>query len=322
MQILECVPNVSEGRDLAKIRQLALYMQQKSAVELLHIDSNEAANRTVFTLIGAPVEILKASYALVEKACEILDMRGHRGVHPFLGAVDVCPFIPVQNVSFAEAKAVAFLLGKQIADRLDLPVYFYEKNAADGPRENLAYIRRGGYKNLAQKLQELPPDLGPEILTEKTARFGAITIGARNFLIAFNINLNTKDQTIAAQIAKHIRASSGGLPGIKAIGWYMDEYQKAQVSCNVTDFHKTPLHIVYETCKEIAAIYKVKVTGSELVGLVPFDALLQAGKYYGLSPDATARAFLQRAVEGLGLNELFPFSIDNRVLEYKAGLQK
>lgn len=316
MKIMEAVPNISEGRRTDVIENIAERVKNASPARILHVDSNADANRTVFTLAGEPDDVRKSAFVLIQSAAELIDMRFHSGAHPRIGAVDVCPFVPVKNMTLDEAAQQAKKLAKDTAEKLNIPVYLYEANAQTMERKNLAFIRQGEYESLPQKLKELPPDFGPHEFSENVQKTGATVIGARNFLIAFNISLNTRDVTAVKQIASVLRAKNGGLPTIKAIGWYMADYQCAQVSFNLTDYKTTGLAQVFEACKQEAARRGLAVTGSELIGLAPEDALLNAGRFYAPGLEEKT-ALLETAVRKLGLNKIRPFNIQERILEYR-----
>lgn len=319
MSIIEAVPNISEGKDPAKLRALAEVLRAAKGVKLLGVDANPCANRTVFTLAGEAGAVLQALFDFIALAVRLIDMRTQHGTHPRLGAVDVCPLIPLQDITLAQTAQLAKTLGQRVGERLQIPVYLYEAAAANEQRQNLAFIRKGEYEHLAQKLHILPPDFGPKAFSPRTAQTGACIIGARNILIAFNVNLNTQDPTPAKAIAAKIRQSGGGMPGLKAIGWYMPNFGRAQVSCNITDFHAAPLSAVYEACQKQAAALGLQATSCELVGLAPLQAVLEAGHHY--APAETDRQKLIRAAaEGLHLNEVKPFSAEEQILEIKAGL--
>lgn len=320
MQLIEAVPNISEGKNLSVLQALSTLVRQTPQVKLLGIDANPAANRTVFTVAGTPQSLCGALFDFIELASHLIDMRHHTGTHPRLGAVDVCPLVPLQNISLAETAELAKQLGRRVGNELDIPVYLYEAAATRAVCKNLADIRQGEYENLANKLRVLPPDFGPADWTEHTQKTGACVIGARRFLIAFNINLNTTDPQPAKQIAAAIREKSGGLMGVKAIGWYMDNFKRAQVSCNIVDFKASPLHIVFEKCQQEAARLGLQATGCELVGLIPLEALLAAGHHYAPHA-ATTAAKIQAAIEGLYLNEVKPFDPQEQILDYKLRLQ-
>ena len=315
MKIMEAVPNISEGRDEKIIKLLADAAKNASPARLLHVDNNTDANRTVFTLAGAPDDVRQSAFALIQAAAERIDMRVHSGAHPRLGAADVCPFIPVKNMTLEEAAFQAEKLARDAAEKLNLPVYLYEANAQTPQRKNLSFIRKGEYESLPQKLKELPPDFGPREFSTGVQKTGAAVIGARNFLIAFNISLNTKDATSAKQIASVLREKNGGLPALKAIGWYMADYHCAQVSFNLTDYRKTGLAQTFEACKKETAKRGLAVTGSELIGLAPEEAFLNAGRFYA-SAQTDKTILLETAVRALKLNEIRPFNVKERILEY------
>lgn len=319
MPLIEAVPNLSEGRNLPLLHHLGRRLRQTPHVRLLGLDPNPCAHRTVFTLLGEPDALLEALFDLFAQAAQHLDMRVQHGAHPRLGAVDVCPLVPLQGVSLPQAAAYACALGQRVGQELHIPVYLYEAAATAPERKNLAFLRRGEYENLAGKLQKLPPDFGPHTFTPSVQKTGATVIGARPILIAFNINLNTTDVLPAQVIAARLRESNGGLKGVKAIGWYMENFRQAQVSCNITDFHAAPLARVFETCQRHAAQLGLQATGCELVGLAPLQALLQAGRHYAPA-QRSPRALLQAAANGLNLNEVKPFDPQEQILEIKAGL--
>lgn len=320
-KLIECVPNISEGRDRKIIETIAATIEQVPEVKLLHIDSDPDANRTVVTFAGTPKKVGQAAFNLIKQATELIDMSQHNGVHPRIGAVDVCPFIPLQHSSLDDCIALANRLGKQVGEELKIPVYLYAAAAKSASRRNLADCRRGEYENIAEKIIDPNwiPDFGPAIFH---VRSGIINIGARNFLLAYNVNLNTTSVTIAKTIAGKIRRSAK-LPGIKAIGWYLDRFGIAQVSTNLTDFRLTSLYRLFEAVKEEANVFGVKVTGSELVGLAPKEALLNAGAEYfhdqGKTPPLSERETLDKVVTILGLNDVSPFSLDEKILENQLG---
>ena len=320
MQIVEAVPNISEAQNTANLTQIIGDVQAVlGRVRLLHVDSNADANRTVLTLAGPPQEIVRVCFMLFRACARDIDMLFHQGAHPRLGAVDVCPLVPVQGISLAQTAVLADQLARRVATELNIPVYLYEANAKTQERKNLAFIRRGEYESLPQKLHSLPPDYGPRQFSPSVARTGASVIGARHFLIAFNISLSTQNVEIAKQIAAKLREKNGGLPGVKAIGWYMPAYQCTQVSFNLTNFHKSNLYHVFEACKKEAAARGVQVSASELIGLVPQEAMLNAGKFY--APNMTDEtALINAAVEHLLLGKIRPFVPSERILERKLGL--
>lgn len=297
------------------IERIAMRVKNASSARVLHVDSNADANRTVFTLAGEPDDVRKSAFALIQAAAELIDMRLHSGAHPRIGAVDVCPFVPVKNMTLDEAAQQARQLARDAAEKLHLPVYLYEANAQTPQRKNLSFIRKGEYESLPQKLKELPPDFGPQEFSESVQKTGASVIGARKILIAFNVSLNTQDVTAAKQIASVLREKNGGLPTLKAIGWYMADYHCAQVSFNLTDYKTTGLAQTFETCKKQAARRGITVTGSELIGLAPEDALLNAGRFYAPAQTDTT-ALLETAIQELKLNKIRPFNVKERILEY------
>lgn len=317
MTLIEAVPNISEARDTENLARIVGDLRAVlGGVRLLHIDSNPDANRTVFTLVGAPEQLVRVCFMLFKICQEYIDMRFHEGAHPRLGAVDVCPFVPVQGISLVQTAQWADALAFRVAQELDIPIYLYEENASSPQRKNLAFLRRGGYESLPQKLPKLPPDYGPNQYVSSVARSGASVIGARDFLIAFNMSLDSKDVAVAKQIAFKLREKNGGLPGVKAIGWYMPHYKCAQVSCNLTDFHKSNLQDVFEACKRETSSWGLNITGSEIIGLVPQEAIVQAGKFY--APNTTDQmALINAAVENLLLNKIHPFVVSERILEKK-----
>jgi glutamate formiminotransferase/formiminotetrahydrofolate cyclodeaminase len=323
--LIECVPNFSEGRDLLKIQQICRSIESVSGVKLLHVDSGTDANRTVITFAGGPKAVCNAAFEAIKTASEIIDMRTHHGKHPRIGSVDVCPLIPVCNISMEDVVKYARKLAERTGNKLNIPVYCYENAAFVPERKNLAFCRKGEYESLKQKLSEQKPDFGTDIFTPKTARTGATIIGARNFLIAVNFNLNTKSKDIASLIASGIREkgknnSDAKLKGIRALGWYIADFDIAQVSVNVTDINATPLHRVFEEIVKRAKQLGVYVTGTEIVGLVPEKILLDAGRYF-LSQTGNEHISnelsLQTAIEKLGLNDLSPFIPNEKIFERK-----
>ena len=339
-KIIECVPNFSEGRDQAKIQQIAAAIRSVEGAELLDIDPGKDTNRTVMTLVGDPEAVLEAAFQAITKAAEIIDMSQHRGAHPRLGATDVCPFIPVSGTTMAECAALARRLGQRVAEELAIPVYLYEQAASSPQRSNLSDIRSGEYEGLAQKLQmpEWRPDFGPTVFNVKS---GATVIGAREFLIAYNVNLNTRDTKLANEISGLIRESGrpqkdergqiirdangdalripGKFKACKAVGWYLDQFGRVQISINLTDYRQTPPHLVFDECCRLAEERGLRVTGSELVGLIPLEALLQAGRHYlrkqNKSIGVPESELVHMAVLSLGLAELAPFQPEQKIIE-------
>jgi glutamate formiminotransferase len=278
-QIVECVPNFSEGRRPEVVREIAAAVESVPGVQLLDFSSDPSHNRSVLTFIGEPALVKEAAFRAIGKAAELINMEEHRGEHPRIGATDVVPFVPVSGVTMADCVALARELGAEVAEKLHIPVYLYEEAATRPDRRNLADIRRGEYEGLKKEihLPERRPDFGDPVM-HPTA--GATVIGAREFLIAFNINLGTPDVSIAKRIARVVRASSGGLMYVKALGIRLEDRNLAQVSMNLTNFKKTPMHVVFNLVRSEAERYGVPIVGSEIVGLVPLDALLAAAEHY------------------------------------------
>jgi len=331
MKIVECVPNFSEGKDTKKIDHVIEEVRRITGVYLLDVYSGASTNRTVLTLAGSPEALKEAAFKIYERASELIDMRNHRGNHPRIGAVDVCPFIPLKNVTMEECVEIARDVGKKVAENLGIPVYLYGEAAAGVSRKDLSCIREGGYEGLSEKMTSprWKPDFGKAKFNEKS---GATVIGARDFLIAFNVNLDTKDKKFASLIAEKIRESGkrqknsnckkaripGTLKSVKAIGWYIEELGCAQVSTNLMNFHTTPIHLLFEEIKKEANKLDVKVTGSELVGLIPEEAILQAGKFYlGRKNYVEKKKIIDAAVFHLGLSEKSKFVPEEKILEYK-----
>ncbi|MEE9465889.1 MAG: glutamate formimidoyltransferase [Candidatus Neomarinimicrobiota bacterium] len=318
MKLVECVPNFSEGRDEQVIASIA----QASGDAVLHVDPNPDAHRTVMTLAGEPEAVVESAFRAASRAAEVIDMTRHQGAHPRLGAIDVCPLVPLAGVTLDECAHLARNLGRRIGEELGIPVYFYGAAAMAPERRRLAWVRRGGYEGLSLRLEDpkFKPDFGPK---EFNPRSGATVVGARNILIAFNVNLDSDDLTAAEQIARSIRTagSPARLPECQALGWLMPGYGRAQVSLNLTDYRVTPLHVAYETVKREAGRRDRAVTGGELVGMVPVEALLAAGRHY-LPPDRTAaevglEELLATAIDGLGLASVRPFVPQEQVLELR-----
>lgn len=343
-QILECVPNFSEGRDLSIIKQITDVIESVDGVKLLDVDPGAATNRTVVTFVGEPAPVIEAAYLAIRKASELIDMSKHSGEHPRMGATDVCPLVPVAGITLEEAADWARKLGARCAD-LGIPIYLYEAAASEPKRKNLATVRAGEYEGLEAKVThpEWQPDFGPAV---HNARAGATAIGARDFLIAYNVNLNTASVRRANSVAFDIREKGrikrvgnavtgavlndaegnpqrepGLCKGVKAIGWYIEEYGLAQISMNITDTKATKLHEAFEHCRASATKRGMRVTGSELVGLVPLQVMLDTGRYYlqqqGRSTGIAEREILHIAVKSLGLDELAPFDIDKKIIEYQ-----
>lgn len=326
-KIIECVPNFSEGRDMKIIGSIVSTIEKIKDVKLLHVDSGYDANRTVITFAGFPGAVVEAAFQAIKTASQLIEMRNHTGIHPRFGAVDVCPLIPLNNMSMDEVINLSKELGKRVGEELDIPVYLYENSAAQVNRKSLAYLRSGGYEAIPSKitLDEWKPDFGP---TKFNEHFGNIAIGARNFLIAYNVNLKSKDLDLARKIASEVRTkrynsvkylTNNNCKALKAIGWEMPEYNCVQVSTNIIDFKLTGLHEAYESIKSTAKLFGVEVNGSELIGLVPLEALVSAGKYYRGGREKgnlSEIEFADLAVEKLGLSSLKPFELNNRVIDF------
>lgn len=343
-RLLECVPNFSEGRDLAAIRAIAEAVEGVEGVKLLHVDPGKGTNRTVYTFVGEPEAVLEAAFQAAKRGSELIDMRTHSGEHPRMGFLDVCPLIPVSGITMDEAADLARKLGKRLADELGMSIYLYEAAATKPERKNLADIRVGEYEALPQKLKqkEWAPDFGPATFNEK---LGATVVGARDFLVAYNINLNTTSTRRANAIAFDVRERGrvkrigdpltgdiqrdakgepvyepGTLKSVKAIGWYIEEYGIAQISMNLTNLRETPIHLAFEEAIAKADARGVRVTGSELVGLVPLESMLEAGRHFlrkqQRSVGVPDSELIKIAVRSLGLGELGPFIPEERVIEY------
>ncbi len=343
MKIVECVPNISEGRDRAKIDAVTSVVEEVEGVKLLDVDPGEATNRTVITFIGSPDGVAEAAFRLVKKAAEVIDMSIHTGAHPRMGATDVCPFVPVSGVTMEDCAEIARKVGARIGDELGIPVYLYEEAASKPDFANLANARKGEYEGLAARFtgddkEYWKPDFGP---AEFNAKSGATAVGAREFLVAYNINLSTRDRKIAHDIALDIREAGrakrdkqGNIvrdeagktinkPGIfthvKAVGWTIEEYGRAQISINFTNYKITPIHKVFDECVKQAEKRGARVTGSELVGLIPRKALLESGRYYlakmGRSTGVPSSELIHIAVLSLGLDDLYPFKLEEKIVE-------
>ena len=322
-QLIECVPNFSEGRDFDKIRKILASIENTLDVRLLHVESGADAGRTVASFAGTPDAVCQAAFAAVKTASELIDMRLHSGKHPRLGSADVCPLIPLHGVDMKTTVEYARQLAERVGTELNIPVYCYEQAAIVPERKSLAYCRKGEYESLKEKLANQKPDFGPDVFSEKIARTGASIIGAREILIAVNFTLNIKSKATAAQIAAEIRESGNGakLKGVRAIGWHIADFDMAQVSVNITDCCTTPLHRVFEEVSQRAAQRKIAVTGTEIIGLIPEKVLLDAGKYFlaqtGENPEkASKNLLLETAAHRLGLGNLSPFIFQDKILEY------
>ena len=337
-RVIECVPNFSEGRRKDVIDAIADAIESggKSTecdtygVKVLNIDPGEATNRTVITFVGSPEAVTEAAFEAVKKAGELIDMREHQGAHPRSGATDVLPIIPIKGITLQECATLARDLAGRIYDELGIPCYCYEAAAYKRERKNLAVCRAGGYEALPEKIADPKkrPDFGPVEYTEQVARSGATNVGARDFLIAVNFNLDTKSTEIATEIAYEVRekghpdrkSTPGTLKGCKAIGWYIDEYNIAQVSMNITDINTTPLHIAYEEVCRAAQAHGTCVTGTEIIGLIPKRVLLEAGVYYINNQDVNTKStedeIIQMAIRSMKLDDLRPFDPRKKVIEY------
>jgi len=343
-QLIECVPNFSEGRDMSIIKQITDQIETVDGVKLLDVDPGKATNRTVVTFVGEPDAVVEAAYRAMKKAAEVIDMSKHSGEHPRMGATDVCPFIPIANISMEETVEYSKKLGERVGKDLNIPIFLYEYSATDPRWKNLANIRSGEYEKMESKLQQddFNPDFGPSKLHVQA---GVTAIGARDFLIAYNINLNTTSTRRANSVAFDVREAGrtkreghpvtgkivrdaegnalrvpGACKAVKGIGWYIEEYGIAQVSMNLTDINVTPLHIAFEECCKSATNRGLRVTGSELVGLMPLSVMLDAGKYFlkqqNRSTGIAESEIVKIAVKTMGLDELTPFDPNKKIIEY------
>ncbi len=343
-KLIECVPNFSEGRDMTVIKQITDEIEKIEGVKLLDVDPGAATNRTVVTLVGTPDEVVEAAFQAIKKASEIIDMRQHHGAHPRFGATDVCPFVPVANITMEETAEYARKLAKKVGEELNIPVYCYESAAFEPKRKNLAYCRSGEYEGLKDKITkpEWKPDFGP---AEFNATAGATAIGARDFLVAINYNLNTTSTRRANAVAFDVREKGrpmregnsvtgkvvkdengkdvmipGALKGCKAIGWFIEEYGIAQVSMNITNISVTPVHVAFEEVNKKATERGLRVSGSEIVGLVPKKTLIDAGKFYlrkqNRSVGVADEELIKIAIKSMGLDDLKPFHPEEKIIEY------
>lgn len=343
-QLIECVPNFSEGRDMQVMKQITDQIETVEGVRLLDVDPGKATNRTVVTFVGEPEQVIEAAFRAIKKACEVIDMRHHKGEHPRFGATDVCPLVPIAGISMEETAEYARKLAERVGNELGIPVYCYENAAFTPERRNLANCRAGEYEGLPEKLSkpEWKPDFGPAIFVPQT---GAIAIGARDFLVAYNVNLNTTSTRRANAVAFDIREKGrpvregnpitgkikkdengneiwipGSLKACKAIGWFIEEYGIAQISINLTNISITPVHIAFEEACRKAQERGLRVTGSELVGLIPLKAMLDAGKYFlhkqQRSTGVSEKELIKIAIKSLGLDDLKPFNPDEKIIEY------
>jgi len=343
-KIIECVPNFSEGRDMSIIKQITDEIETVEGVKLLDVDPGKATNRTVVTFVGTPDEVIDAAFLAIKKASEIIDMSKHHGEHPRFGATDVCPLVPISNISMAETVEYAHKLAKRVGEELEIPIYCYEFAAKEEKRKNLAYCRSGEYEALKEKLSK--PEWKPDFGSAKfNAGAGATAISARNFLVAYNFNLNTTSTRRANAIAFDVREAGrtkregnvasgkivkdengkpvripGSLKKTKAIGWFIEEYGVAQISMNLTDITVTSIHKAFDEVEERARLRGIRVTGSELVGLVPLQAMLDAGKHYLRKQERSIgipeAEIIKIAIKSLGLDELKPFVPKERIIEY------
>jgi glutamate formiminotransferase/formiminotetrahydrofolate cyclodeaminase len=343
-QIIECVPNFSEGNDLQVIRQITAEIEAVEGVRLLNVDPGKATNRTVVTFVGTPQAVTEAAFRAIRKAGELIDMSRHRGEHPRMGATDVCPLIPIANITMEETAEWARKLAERAGRELHLPVYLYEAAQPDKARDNLSVIRSGEYEGFFKKIQlpEWKPDFGPSVFDE---RRGATVIGARDFLVAYNVNLNTTSVRRANSIAFDVREAGrvkregdavsgrvvrdekgnpvtipGSLKKVKAIGWFIEEYGIAQISMNLTNIRVTPVHLAFDEVCEKARLRGIRVTGSELVGLIPLQSMLDAGKYFlkkqKRSTGVSEKELIKIAIKSMGLDDLASFNPEERIIEY------
>ncbi|MEO6328005.1 MAG: glutamate formimidoyltransferase [Ginsengibacter sp.] len=347
MQLIECVPNFSEGKDLNIIQQITSEIEGVEGVRLLNVDPGKTTNRTVVTFVGGPAAVIEGAFRAIKKAGELINMRKHKGEHPRMGATDVCPLIPVANISMEETAKYAQQLAKRVGSELDLPVYLYEAAQPDIKRNNLAVIRAGEYEGFFKKIQqpEWKPDFGPTMFDAKR---GATVIGARDFLVAYNVNLNTTSVRLANSIAFDVREAGrakreghpitgkivkdemgntisipGTLKYVKAIGWHIEEYGIAQISMNLTNINETPVHIAFDEVCNKAEMRGIRVTGSEIIGLIPLKAMLDAGRYFlkkqKRSTGVSEKELIRIAIKSMGLNELSLFKPEERIIEYVLG---
>lgn len=330
MQLIECVPNFSEGRNQQVIKQIAEAIEDVPGTHLLDIDSNFSANRTVMTFVSEPKAVSEAAFRAIAKAQELIDMRNQKGEHPRIGATDVCPLIPLVDVTMADCVLLSKQLGKRVSDELNIPIYLYAKSAQLPERVWLAHVRKGQYERLEQRMRDgnFAPDYGP---VHFNAKSGATALGVRNLLIAFNINLNTQSRQIAQDIARSMRQARqfvqadnlNSIDGQKytAIGWYMEEYQCAQVSMNLMDFKETPMHVAYTNVQKLALQHKVMVTGCEIIGLVPLEAMIETGRFSltraNENTNLTEDELVKAAMDFLNLSQTKRFDPDHKILDYR-----
>lgn len=346
-QLIECVPNISEGRDAAKIKAVTDVIETVEGVKLLNVDPGAATNRTVITFVGEPEPVIEAAFLVIQKAAEVIDMSKHSGEHPRFGATDVCPLIPISNITMDEVVPYAHKLGKRVGDELGIPGFFYENACKEEKRRNLANCRTGEYEALPQRLinPEWKPDFGPAEFNDRVKGSGVTAISARDFLVAYNVNLNTTSVRRANSVAFDLRENGrvmregdpitgpvvndengepkrvpGALKSVKGIGWFIEEYGIAQISLNLTNINITSMHVAFDTACEKANERGIRVTGSELVGLVPLKAMTDAGKYFlrkqQRSTGVSDSELIKIAIKTLGLDELTPFDPTERIIEY------
>jgi glutamate formiminotransferase/formiminotetrahydrofolate cyclodeaminase len=327
-RLIECVPNFSEGVNMEIIRLITNEVESVEGVRLLNVDPGKATNRTVVTFVGEPEKVIEAAFLAIKRAGELIDMSRHKGEHPRMGATDVCPLIPIANISMVETAQYAQILAKRVGEELGIPAYLYEHAQVDTKRNNLSVIRAGEYEGFFKKIKlpEWKPDFGP---AEFDAKRGATVIGARDFLVAYNVNLNTTSTRRANAVAFDVREAGrtinginqpGTLKSVKAIGWYIEEYGITQISMNLTNLEITSLHIAFDEACTRAQARGLRVTGSELVGLVPLKSLLDAGRYFlekqQRSVGVSEKELLKIAIRSMGLDELSPFNPEERIIEY------
>ncbi|MGV6828550.1 MAG: glutamate formimidoyltransferase [Flavobacteriales bacterium] len=346
-QLIECVPNISEGKDITKINEIAKTVETVAGVKLLDIDPGSATNRTVITFVGEPKPVIEAAFLLIKKASELIDMSQHTGEHPRFGATDVCPLVPISGITLEETAQYAQQLAKRVGHELDIPVYLYEKAAQEEKRKNLANCRSGEYEGLAKKLKDpaWKPDFGPSEFNKHVAKTGATAISARDFLIAYNVNLNTTSTRRANAIAFDIREAGrikregnpitgkkvlnkngepvripGKLKAVKGIGWFIDEYGIAQISYNLTNISITSMHLAFDESCKAAQKRGIRVTGSEIIGLIPLQAMLDAADFYLIkqqrSLGISEAEKIKIAIKSLGLDDLKPFNPNEKIIEY------
>lgn len=315
--LMECVANFSEGRNATVIAAIARAIQDVPGQQLLHQDISPSANRTVMTFAGRPEAVTEAAFEAIKTAAERIDMAVQTGAHPRIGATDVCPLIPLAQLSIEEAVVYAEALGRRVGTELGIPVYLYEHAAKAGYRRTLPAIRKGQYEGLQYKMQQegWQPDYGYAPGSIRVAHTGATVIGVRDVLVAFNISLDTRDENIAATIARKMRSIGGGLPALRAIGWYMEDFDCAQVSMNLLDYRVTSPLTVWETCKTLAAEYGVQPTGCEVIGLIPEACVTEAGAA-ALQGDAPVAELVAAGISYLGLDRVKPFVPGAKILEY------